>query len=340
MNPPTKAETVRTALIDDYDAALFDLDGVVYLGPHAVVGARDAMEALRQLGKRVLYVTNNAARPAHVVVDQLNRLGISTDLDSVLTSAQVAASALVEELPQGAKVLVSGSENLANLLTEAGFRVVPSADDRPIAVVQGYDPDLSWRRLDEAALAIQGGARWYATNSDASRPTDRGLVPGVGGAIAVLATALGGGPTIFGKPYRPMLEEAIRRTAARRPIFVGDRLDTDIVGAVSAGIDSMLVLSGAHGKHDLVAAPAEAHPSCIGADVSALLAPRRTAETDGSRASCGEQRAVAVDGVVHLQTSADTRDEQLDALWAIAQLAWRDPSRSTASVLDLLTLLS
>lgn len=322
-----------TALVDGYDAAFFDLDGVIYLGPHPVAGAPETLAELGRRGTRVMYVTNNAARPAQVVIDQLRELGFSADAGNVLTSAQVAAAMLPRELPAGAKVLVCGSSNLAGLLEQAGFRIVASADDRPDAVIQGYDPDLSWRRLDEATLAIQNGARWYATNDDASRPTERGLVPGVGGQIAVVATALGGEPVTFGKPFRPMLDEAVRRTGATHPIFVGDRLDTDIEGAVAAGMDSLLVFSGAHGKHDLVRAPAEAQPSYIGRDVSALLeAPRLATVTDG-RAECRGQVAIARHGRIELDQRPVGASHQLDALWAAARLAWLDPGLDAGPVL-------
>jgi HAD superfamily hydrolase (TIGR01450 family) len=326
------------ALIDSYDAALFDLDGVVYLGPHAVPGAVSALRALWERGTTVMYVTNNAARPAQVVIDQLTALGIAADDSSVLTSAQVAASALAAEWPRGTKALVSGSANLAGLLGEAGFQIVEGADDHPALVVQGYDPDLSWRRLDEATLAIQDGARWYATNADASRPTDRGLVPGVGGAIAVIATALGQSPVVFGKPHLPMLREALRRTGAERPIFVGDRLDTDISGAQAAGMDSLLVLSGAHGKFDLASSD-DVHPTCIGQDVGALLRPRRTATMTSRGAQCGSQLASIAHGQVELATRPTDIESQLDALWAALALVWKHPGTDARAALESLELL-
>ncbi|MEE9965250.1 MAG: HAD-IIA family hydrolase [Propionicimonas sp.] len=326
------------ALIDGYDAALFDLDGVVYLGPDPVPGVP---AALAQLGRltRLMYVTNNAARPAATVVDQLRRLGIDAGLEQVLTSAQVASAALVDELPSGAKVLVCGSDSLAGLLSDAGFVIVTSADDQPAAVIQGYFPTLNWSLLEEAALAVQNGAAWYATNSDATRPTDRGLVPGAGAAIAVLSTVLQRQPTIFGKPYRPMMTEAIKRTQAEHPIFVGDRLDTDIEGAVNAGIDSLMVFSGAHGKKDLVAAGVQAQPSYIGADVNALLRPPRIAAVESDGARCGAHAATIDDGAIRLLTRPQGVEEQLDALWAITQLAWADPRLSVEDALAQLTLL-
>lgn len=328
-----------TVLVEGYDAALFDLDGVIYLGPQAVTGAAGVLHALRERGTAVMYVTNNAAREAQVVIDQLTGLGFEADADNVLTSAQVAAAGLARDLPAGAKVLVAGSANLANLIAGAGFEVVRTATERPAAVIQGYDPDLSWRTLDEVSLAIQGGARWFATNDDASRPTDRGLVPGVGGALAVTRLVVGGEPTTFGKPFRPMLAEAVQRTGARRPIFVGDRLDTDISGANHAGMDSLLVFSGAHGKRDLVSAVPEERPTHIGADVSALLQPARTVTMTGERATCGEQVAEASGGVVSLPATPASAEDQFDALWAIAHLAWRHPTLDCSDALASLDLV-
>lgn len=326
-----------TALIDAYDAAFFDLDGVIYLGAVAVDGSVQALAGLEARHTAVMFVTNNAARAASVVIAQLNSLGFHANADNVLTSAQVATSYIAQELPAGAKVLVSGSASLAELLAEAGLTPVATADDHPVAVVQGYDPAMTWPRLDEAALAIQNGAKWYATNDDASRPTERGLVPGAGGAIAAVALTVGGQPTIFGKPFRPMLDEAVRRTRATKPIFVGDRIDTDIIGAVNAGLDSLLVFTGAHGKADLVAAGPGARPTHIGADVRALLEPARSFERTADAVTCRGQRAVVRAGRVELDDPPESQEAQVDALWAIAQLVWDDRALDCAGALSSLS---
>jgi len=328
-----------SALIDGYDAAFFDLDGVIYLGPLAVDGAADALAELGRRDKTVMFVTNNAARAAQVVIDQLTGLGFAADDHNVLTSAQVATAQMARELPAGAKVLVNGSESLADLVAEVGLVPVQNADDHPVAVVQGYDPAMTWPRLDEAALAIQAGATWYATNDDASRPTERGLVPGAGGSIAVIAGVVNARPTIFGKPYRPMLAEAIRRTAATRPIFVGDRIDTDIVGACNAGIDSLLVFTGAHGKHDLVAAGPGERPTHIGADVRALLEPIRGVQLTPTSATCEGQVARLDHGTISLDAVPADHAGQLDALWAIARLAWQHPGSDSTDALAALGLV-
>lgn len=323
-------------LVDSYDAVFFDLDGVIYLGDHAVEGAVEAISALRGLGTPVMYVTNNAARSSQTVVDHLRQLGFEATLDNVLTSAQVAVKFIADDLPAGARVLVSGSQNLVDLIAEVGFVPVDSADDQPVAVVQGYDPHMTWPRLDEAALAIQRGARWYATNNDGSRPTDRGLVPGAGGAIAAVAAAVGGEPTIFGKPYLPMLAEATRRTGARRPLFVGDRIDTDIAGAANAGMDSLMVFTGAHGKADLVAAGPGERPTHLGADLSALLQPARVVQHENGWARCGAQVVEVVGHSLRLDRRPGSQSEQFDALAAIAWLAWAHPALRAEGALDQL----
>lgn len=328
-----------STLIDDYDAAFFDLDGVIYLGPKAVAGSPGVLAGLQEQGKKVMFVTNNAAREAHVVVEQLLGLGFHAELGNLLTSAQVAAEVLPRELPAGTKVLVAGSPNLIALIQAAGLEPVASAEDAPAAVLQGYYPDLSWRVLDEVALAIQRGASWYATNDDASRPTDRGLVPGVGGALAAIALTVGGAPSVFGKPHRPMLAEAVRRTGASRPIFCGDRLDTDISGAHEFGIDSLLVFSGAHGKADLVGAAVQERPTHIGADVAALLEPARVVEVTPTQATCRGQRAEVRDGRVYLAVVPGTLTTQLDGLWAITQLVWADPTLDCTEALAALALV-
>jgi HAD superfamily hydrolase (TIGR01450 family) len=327
-------------LIAGYDAALFDLDGVIYLGPLAVPGAVEVVAQLEATGKTVVFVSNNAAPSPESVVSKLQQLGFAAEAGNVLTSAQVAANSLGETLPAGSKVLVAGSPSLARLVAEAGLVPVDRADDDPVAVLQGYDPVMSWPLLDEVCLAIAQGALWYATNDDASRPTDRGLVPGAGGMIAVVASVIDGSPTTFGKPHRPMMAEAVRLAGATRPIFVGDRIDTDIIGANNAGMDSLMVFSGAHGKRDLVAAGAGARPTHIGADIGALLRPPRRVTLDDQAAGCDGQRVIAEEGRIRLVTTAASVEEQLDALWAVAALAWSAPYLDPEPALTALDLLN
>jgi HAD superfamily hydrolase (TIGR01450 family) len=315
-------------LIDAYDAALFDLDGVVYLGPVAVPGAAEGLNALRRRGVRMGYVTNNAARPPASVARHLVELGIVCDESDVVTSAQAAARLLVDRFHSGAKVLVVGGEGVVEALKEVGLVGVHSTEDEPVAVIQGYAPDLTWEQLNEAAIAIQRGAYWVATNIDSTRPTDRGIVPGNGAAVAAVRMAVDIDPEVAGKPYRPLMDETIHRLGAKRAIFVGDRMDTDIAGAVAVGLDSLLVLSGAHRAAELVAAGPGCRPTHVGLDLRALLAPPREVTRVVNRVICRSMAAVAVEGQIRLENPPHSDEEAVDALWAVAQLGWHAGDRS------------
>lgn len=312
------------SLITAYDAALFDLDGVVYLGPQAVPGAAEAIATLREQGVRVGFVTNNAARAPQTVADHLTELGVEARVEDVVTSAQAIARLMASELPEGAPVLVTGTRALREEIMAVGLAVVNSSADHPAAVVQGYDPEMTLPRLEDACHAIQNGARWYVSNTDSTRPTDKGLVPGAGALMGVVRTAVTAEPTIAGKPYAPLMEETIIRLGAQRPLFVGDRIDTDIMGAVGVGMDSLLVLTGAHGKRDLVDAPANGRPTHLGYDLAALQKPPRVVEfPDAHTAACNGASARVEGGEVALDQVPADRDGQLDALWCVANLVWR-----------------
>src|SRR5918999_496146 len=224
------------------------------------------------------------ATPLPAVIDRydaaLVELGIPATAADVVTSAQAGAHLVLNRFGAGARVLVVGGEGVASALAELGLVAVWSADEQPVAVLQGYGFELTWQQLNEAAVAIQRGAHWVATNTDPTRPTDRGLVPGNGAAVAAVAMAVQATPEVAGKPFRPLLDDTVARLGAERAIFVGDRLDTDIAGAQNAGLDSMLVLSGSHGAVDLlVAAPTE-RPTHLGLDLRALLHPRLSVTVD------------------------------------------------------------
>lgn len=274
-------------VIDCYDAALFDLDGVVYLGRSAVPGAAEGLAALRQRGTHIGFVTNNAARSPQAVVDHLGELGIASAVADVVVSSQAGARLLAERVPAGAPVLVVGTDALAEQVRLAGLEPAV-ADQRPAAVIQGYHPHLPWELIDRACYAINEGALWVATNLDSTRPTDRGLVPGAGAQIAAVRAAVDVEPLVAGKPFSPLLRETVRRLAADRPIFVGDRIDTDIDGAAAVGMDSLFVFSGAHGKRDVVAALNR--PTHLGRDLRALLQPVAETSVDSGVAVCGHAR--------------------------------------------------
>jgi glycerol 3-phosphatase-2 len=327
MTDPTRNEPAA-ALIDSYDAALFDLDGVVYLGPTAVPGAVDGLTALRDRGARLGFVTNNAARPPAAVAEHLRQLGVPATAEDVVTSSQAAAQLLVDKFGAGARILVVGGEGILVALDEVGLLPVRSADDDPVAVIQGFSFDLTWDQLNEAAIAIQRGAHWVATNTDSTRPTDRGLVPGNGAAVDAVRQAVDVDPEVAGKPFRPLMEVTMARLGAERPIFVGDRVDTDIAGAAGVGIDSLLVLTGSHGADELLAAVGPERPTHIGRDLRALLEPARQVRRVVNRAVCGTMSAMATPDSIVLETTPRTLDDQVDALWVVTRLFWDSLDRS------------
>ncbi|MGA4668181.1 HAD-IIA family hydrolase [Propionibacteriaceae bacterium Y1923] len=320
------------SLIDSYDAGLFDLDGVVYLGPEVIPGAAESISELRRRNIRVGFVTNNAARTPATVAEHLTELGVEADEADVVASSQAVARLMAAELPAGAPVLVVGTRALAEQVTAVGLAVVNSSADNPAAVVQGYDPNMTWPRLEDAGHAIQHGARWFVSNTDQNRPTNKGLVPGAGPMVDVVRSAVDVEPTIAGKPYPPLMQETVIRLGAERPLFVGDRIDTDIMGAVGVGIDSLFVFTGAHGKQDLLTAGPDGRPTHIGHDLAAMLAPAREATVSEGQAVVGQATARVVNGVVNLDGVPADREGQLDALWAVLQLVWQQEADGQAAV--------
>src|SRR5882724_3016584 len=255
--PGNSADPLATV----YDAALLDLDGVVYVGGRAVPGAAEALGKASAGGMRLAFVTNNASRSPSAIAAQLTSLGVPATAADVVTSAQAAARLLAERLPAGAPVLVVGAIGLRIALRQRGLRPVSTAAERPLAVAQGYTPDLSYGLLAEAALAIRAGAWYVATNADATLPTPRGPQPGNGSLVQVLVHATGQEPVVAGKPEPPLHAESVQRVGATRPLVVGDRLDTDIEGAVRGGADSLLVLTGVSRPADAIRAEPRRRPT-------------------------------------------------------------------------------
>ncbi|WP_410585504.1 HAD-IIA family hydrolase [Amycolatopsis sp. lyj-108] len=302
------------ALSAGYDAVLFDLDGTVYHGGIVVPGAPEALRALRDHGTAVRWVTNNASKAPAEVSAHLEALGLPATPEEVHTSSQAAATLLGERLPQGSVVLVVGTDSLAAQIETAGLRTVREAGPDVAAVVQGHSPENTWAALAEACLAIRAGALWVATNVDATLPTERGLLPGNGSMVAALRTATGVEPLVAGKPAPLLFTTAARDAGAERALVVGDRLDTDIEGAVAAGIDALCVLTGVADAASLIKARPEERPRYLSWDLSGLSSRAELLEIgpkDGWR--------VTAQGDV---LEADGEGDSLDLLRALCAAAW------------------
>lgn len=306
-------------LAEAYDLALVDLDGVAYRGHDSIPHAAQSLTDARGRGMRLVFVTNNASREPESVADQLTGLGIPTPPDEVMTAAQAAAALLRQHVEPGARVLVVGGAGLLTAVTEAGFEVVGSADDEPAAVVQGFAPTLGWRELAEAAYAIERGALHVASNLDLSLPTERGFAPGNGSLVGAVRAATGVAPISAGKPQPDMYRLAVERSAAVNPLVIGDRLDTDLAGAVAAGYPGLHVLTGVSSARDAVLAPASERPSFLAGDLRGLLeAHEAPAQRDGWWV-LREAAARVVDG--HLEL--DQRSNGVDAARAACAAVWR-----------------
>jgi HAD superfamily hydrolase (TIGR01450 family) len=259
-----------TTLLSGYDALLLDLDGTLMLADAVIEHAAETLERARDNGTHILIVTNNASRTPADVARRLTERAMPVRAEEVVNSPQAAAGLLAAAHGEGEPILVVGTEALDEAIAAVGLRPVRRAADAPVAVVQGHSPDTGWRDLAEACLAIRGGADWVATNADSTLPTDRGILPGNGAMVAALVAATGREPRVAGKPQRPLLDAAVARVGAQRPLVIGDRLNTDIAAAAHAGLDSLMVLTGVSTVDDLLRTEPSLRPSYVSADLRGL----------------------------------------------------------------------
>ena len=306
------------SLRDLHDVLLLDLDGTVYQGAHAIPGAR---EALVGGSARLFYVTNNASRSPFAVAQHLRELGFPTSESEVVTSSQSAARLLAEGLEPGSSVLIIGTEALAEEVRLVGLKPVRRFDENPVAVVQGHSTETGWAILAEATLAIRAGALWVAANVDTTLPTERGLCPGNGAMVAAVRAATGREPLVAGKPARPLMDDALRRSRSERPLVVGDRIDTDIAGANAVGVDSLLVLSGVSSVADLLRAPESYRPTYLASRLAELDLP-------AERLSVRPHPGVSVrreDSDLVVSCGAASGPDRLDVVRAVLDAAWAGP---------------
>jgi glycerol-1-phosphatase len=317
------------ALCRAYDLAMLDLDGVVYVGGAAVPGAPEHLASAREQGMRLAFITNNASRPPGVVAAHLTELGVEAVDADVVTSAQAAARVLVERFGAGARVVSLGAEGLVAALEEDDL-VPVGVEDEAVAIVTGYGPQVPWTDIMRAAVRIRDGLPWVASNTDMTFPAAFGVAPGHGVQVQMLRAFTGVDPVVAGKPERPLLDETVRRVGGRRPLMVGDRLDTDIEGARRAGYDSLLVLTGVTGLEDLVAATEELRPTYVAPDLAGLLVAQEAPSVDGDAYELGGWHGAVDGGRLVVSGSGEPGD-----WWrVVASAAWahRDATGETVDL--------
>jgi 4-nitrophenyl phosphatase len=239
-----KGESSGAKSLKDLRGFLLDMDGVIYRGNTALPGAADFLAGLRASHIPFLFLTNNSTTPPRLVAQRLMGMGIPASASEVLTSSEATAAALATELP-GCQVLVVGETGIREALTEAGLRLTDDCDRADVVVV-GMDRNCTYARLRDAAFAIRRGARFIATNTDRTLPTELGLIPGAGALVGALEIATDVTPHVIGKPSRDIFAFALGRlgTPAGLTATVGDRTETDIVGGQRAGLRTVAVLTG------------------------------------------------------------------------------------------------
>nr|WP_253259686.1 HAD-IIA family hydrolase [Subtercola boreus] len=308
--------------LDGVDVILADLDGVVYTGRNAIEHAVDALGRAVRDGVAVGYITNNASRTDVQVAEHLTSFGLTVAPRDVVTSPQAAVLLLAGLVPAGSTILVVGGEGLTSEVEKAGFSVTRQASDNPAAVIQGFAPTVAWTDLAQASFALHTGIPWVATNTDWTIPVEGGIAPGNGTLVSAVHTAVGILPVVGGKPEKAIFDAAVERFDAKTPLFIGDRLDTDIVGANRAGMRSVHVLTGIDGPKQLLAADKDSRPTFILDDLRGLFEPYPETEfsKDGNTATVGSAvvrlRGDAIEVVRPGESSVDRLRAASSLIWA------------------------
>jgi glycerol-1-phosphatase len=304
-------------MYESYDLLLFDLDGVLFRGAAAVPHAAEVMAAIRKLEIPLGFVTNNASRTPDQVASHLHSCGYAADPEEVVTSAQAVARLCASEFSPGSVMFTIGGDGIVEALGAYGLRSTRLRSEDSVAVVQGLDQNLTWSSLADGAYLLQQGLPWFVANLDPTLPTEFGLAPGNGAFVSLLQQVTGRTPLVAGKPEVALHQECIIRRGGSHPLVIGDRLDTDIEGAIRAGASSLLVMTGVTGIRELFAAPERHRPTWIGRDLRALMGtPAEMVETkEGFSAGTA---CVEIDGDSwRILGSGD------DLLRAGAALGWR-----------------
>jgi 4-nitrophenyl phosphatase len=250
--------------IDKLGALIIDMDGVLWHGDQAIDGLSLFFDTLRELSIPFVLATNNASLTQQQYVTKLANFGVKVEQEEILTSSMATALYLSVNLPEDKRrAFVIGQDGLKQPLLEHGFTLTDlyqvNQPDKGITdvgadiVVSGLDRELTWDKLATATLNIRAGALFVATNADTTLPTELGEVIGNGGTIAALEAATGVSPTVIGKPEPILYQQALSLlgTTAENTIAIGDRLNTDILGAVNANMRSVMVLTGVSSEADI-----------------------------------------------------------------------------------------
>jgi NagD protein len=232
---------------------LMDMDGVLVREEHPIPGAADFLGRLQELGTPFLVLTNNSIYTRRDLAARLRRTGLEVPEESIFTSALATAKFLDDQRP-GGSAFVIGEAGLTTALHAYGYTMT---DSDPDYVVLGETRTYSFERITRAIRLVAAGARFIATNPDNVGPSPDGLLPATGSVAALISRATGRDPYYVGKPNPLMMRSALNAIDAHseHTAMIGDRMDTDVVSGLEAGLEAILVLTGVTTR-----AEAERHP--------------------------------------------------------------------------------
>jgi HAD superfamily hydrolase (TIGR01450 family) len=260
-----------STLLNRYDHVVLDLDGCVWIGSNPIPGSAEAVSALRAAGKSIMFLTNDSRLSPEEYVRKLWSLGLQASLEEVVT-AGAAIQHMLAERARAAPTFVIGSSAVFRHVADSGQRIVNGTDqaaEAELVVVAGHD-EFDFAELTVATRAVLAGAELLAADRDRTYPTDEGLAPGTGAIITGLEFATERAATIVGKPNPQIFHTALDRLGPGRTLVVGDRLDADIAGAASVGLDGAVVLTGVTSRQQAEAAE-DPKPVAIAEDLRELV---------------------------------------------------------------------
>lgn len=315
---------MTTGVLAAYRGLVCDLDGVVFRGSEPVPGTGDALRDVVAAGGVIAYATNNSSRTIEATTATIADRGSPVEGQHVLTSAVAGAAAIRAELDAGARVLALGGEGVVEALSLEGLESVPPAfsgsAEIGAGVLQGYGPELRSTDFATGARWLASGVTWVATNTDATLPVEWGEAPGNGAYVALLERTVRRRARAVGKPAPDLYDVCLDRlgVAPAQVLAIGDRLETDIDGALAAGIDSALVLTGVSRPVDVLALAPERRPTFVADSLASLALPYAApAPLEGGGASCGAS-VVRVEGAEVVVEPGDSPAELTRAVL----LAW------------------
>ena len=249
-------------------AAILDMDGVLWKDKQPLINLKEAFERFDSLGIRVVLATNNSSRTVKEYQEKIAAMGAQVAEEQIVTSSMAAAHVLHQRFPQGGPVYILGAASLHQALEQADFF---HAEENVLAVISGLDRTFSFDKLARATRLIRQGAFFMGTNPDTTFPTPNGLGPGAGSILAAIQTASEQTAVIAGKPSPTLYQMAMQRlgVSPQQTVSIGDRMETDILGGIRAGCRTALVLSGVTSRQTLQAC--DYQPDLVAEDLIHLL---------------------------------------------------------------------